>query len=127
MSKDTLLVLWLLFAPAFAQAADVSLSWTAPTTCNDGSALTFCPTTGFEISEGASLTGIFAVKETVAATVVTRTVPNVVPGTKCYFVKTVSNALKSAESNRSCVDVPSLPPKAPQGMTVTVTVTVSTP
>jgi hypothetical protein len=65
--------------------------------------------------------------ETVAANVTSRTYQNVAPGKRCHSVKTISNAEKSAESTRACADVPSLPPKAPQGVVVTVTVQVSTP
>jgi hypothetical protein len=110
-----------------AHAGNLTLSYTAPTTCEDNSAIANCPTTGFEVSEGASQAGTYAVKETVAANVLSRTYLNIAPGTRCYFVKTVSNTVKSAESIRVCADVPSLPPKAPQGITVKVEVTVSTP
>jgi len=109
------------------QAGSLTLSYTGPTTCEDGSVITNCPTTNFEVSEGASQTGTFTVKETVAPNVLSRTYANLAPGTRCYFVKTISNTVKSAESIRVCADVPSLPPKAPQGITVKVEVTVSTP
>lgn len=123
----TLLALALSLFAVAANAGTVTVSWTSPSTCEDGSALSFCPTTGFEISEGTSLTGTFTVKETVAADITSRTYQNVGPGTRCYSGKTLSGDQKSAESTRACTNVASLPPKAPQGMTVTVTVTVETP
>jgi hypothetical protein len=113
------------FIPAFA--GNVTLSWTAPTTCADGtSPLTECPTTGFEVSEGTSTTSSYTVKETVAANVTARTY-SYSPGVRCFSAKTLSGALKSDESTRVCVTVPSLPPKAPQGITVTVAVSVAVP
>lgn len=114
-------------APIFAHAGGVTLSYTAPTTCADGSALTNCPTTGYEVLTAASATATSATLETVGPTVTTRNYANLTPGTYCYSVKTVSNTVKSAESVRACADVPSLPPKAPAGITVTVNVTISTP
>lgn len=107
-----------------AHAGDVKLDWTPPLTCADGSALVNCPTTGYEVGQGATLTGQYTAKETVAANVISRSYLGLTPGKYCYLVKTVSNADKSAESNHVCADVPSIPPKAPQGLTVTVTVSI---
>jgi hypothetical protein len=115
-----------LIAP-LAHAADVKLSYTAPTTCEDGSALTNCPTTGFEVLTGVAPTGTYTPVETLGPTVTTKTYTSIAPGQKCWSVKTVSGTLKSSESTRSCIDVPSLPPKAPAGITVTVQVTVAVP
>jgi hypothetical protein len=124
--RRLLILVALLAAPA-AFAADVRLSWTAPTTCEDGSALTNCPTTGFEVSESAAATGQpWGVRETVAGTATTRTYV-LPPGQRCFQLRTVAGTSKSGPSNTACADVPSLPPKAPQGVTVTVQVTVSTP
>lgn len=110
-----------------AEAGTVTLSWTAPTTCADGtSPLTDCPTTGYEVSEGVAQTGTYTVKETVPATTTTRTY-SYSPGVRCFLAKTLSGSLKSDESTRVCTTVPSLPPKAPQGITVAITVAVSVP
>lgn len=108
-------------------AADLTVSYTVPTTCEDGSPLTACPTTGFELSKGTALNSAYAVLETLAPTVTSKRYTNLTPGTYCYYVKTVSNALKSADSNRACADVPFLPPKAPQGITVTIQVSIAGP
>lgn len=110
-----------------AHAGTLTLSWTGPVTCADGtSPLTDCPTTGFEVSEGTAQTGTYTVKETVAATTTSRTY-SYSPGIRCFSAKTLSGTLKSDESTRVCATVPSLPPKAPQGMTVTVAVSVTVP
>lgn len=107
-----------------AHAGDVKLDWTAPTSCADGSALTQCPTTGYEVNTAPDETGALTVKETVAATVQTRSYLGLTPGKYCYAVKTVSNTLKSGPTSTACASVPSLPPKAPSGYSVTVVVTV---
>jgi hypothetical protein len=110
-----------------AYAGTVTLSWTAPTSCADGtSPLADCPTTGFEVSEGVAQTGTYTVKETVSAATTARTY-SYSPGVRCFSAKTISGSLKSDESTRVCATVPSLPPKAPQGMTVSVTVAVTVP
>lgn len=115
----------IIVSPAYA--ADVRLQWTPPTTCEDGSATTNCPTTGFEVSEAAAATGQpWGVRETVAATVTTRTY-TLPPGQRCFQLRTVAGTVKSGPSNTACADVPSLPPKAPQGLTVTIQITVATP
>ena len=121
------LALIALVLPLFAHAGNVVVSWTPPTTCADGSALTNCPTTGFEISKGSTPTdAAYTAIETLSATTTSKTYTNVAPGQVCFSLKTVSNGQKSAESTRACADVPSLPPKAPAGITVTVQVTVAT-
>lgn len=119
--------LCVLTAPVFA--GDVKLNWTSPdsipnASCADGSAVINCPVTGYEIGQGATQTGVFTVKETLAGNILTRTYANLAPGQYCFLVKTLSGTEKSAESSRICATVPSIPPKAPQGLTVTVTVSV---
>lgn len=112
--------------PVFAHAGDVTVSWTNSTTCADGSPLSMCPTSGIEVLKGATLTDTaYTSVETLGATATTKTYSGLTPGQVCYSLKTVSGSQKSAESTRACVTVPSLPPKAPAGITVTVNVTVS--
>jgi hypothetical protein len=91
-----------------AYAADVRLTWAAPTTCSDDSPLVNCPTTGFEVS-------------------VTDRIYQLPPGTRCFYVKTLASGLKSDQSTVACVTVPVVPPRAPGGVTVTVQITVATP
>lgn len=115
----------LLFAGEVS-AGTVKVDWTPDTTsCADGTPMTGCPITGFEISESGSLNATYSVKEVVGPTVVSKTYSNIAPGTKCYAVKQLSGDFKSADK-RACVAVASLPPKAPLGLTVTVVVTVET-
>lgn len=111
-----------LFA-AQAQAADVVLKWNAPTACADNSALVNCPTTGYEVSAGDNSS--LAVKETVGASVLTRTYTGLTPGRYCYALKTLSGSQKSDQSTVACADVPTVKPGMPGGVTVTITVTVS--
>lgn len=127
--KRLFIALLMLCMGGLAHAGDVVLTYQAPTACENNAPISNCPLTGFEVSEGASQTGTFTIKELVAPTVLSRIYVNLAPGTRCYFVKAVSNTAKSAESTRVCADIPSLPPKAPQGLTVTVKVevTVATP
>jgi hypothetical protein len=110
-----------------AYAADVRLTWAAPTTCSDDSPLVNCPTTGFEVSESAAASGQpWGIRETVGATVTDR-IYQLPPGTRCFYVKTLASGLKSDQSTVACVTVPVVPPRAPGGVTVTVQITVATP
>lgn len=109
-----------------AYAGDVKLTWTAPDACADGSALTNCPTAGFEVSQGASETAPLTVKETVSAGTNQRTYAGLAPGKYCYALRTVaSNAAKSDSTTTVCATIPFLPPKAPQNFSVTVQVTTT--
>jgi hypothetical protein len=111
-----------------ASAATVKIEWAAPTVCSDGSAVSNCATTGYEVHQGTSPTGTaYTLRETVASNVLTVTYTDIAPGTRCFFLKTVSGVLKSGESTRACVTVPAPPPGVPQGVTVTVVVTIATP
>lgn len=111
-----------------AQATPVTLSWQAVTTCADGSsAATNCPVTNYKVNEGTSQTGSFTLKETVTASILSR-LYDLQPGTtKCYSLYALAGTVSSEESTRVCATVPFLPPKAPQGVSVTVQVTVTTP
>lgn len=127
--KHILVFIALLLTSAFvpALAGNVTVSWQPPNSCADGSTLPNCPTTGYEIAKGATPTDAsYTPVETVSAGTLTKTYANLTPGQVCYSLKTVSGSQKSAESNRACVTVPSLPPKAPAGISVTVEVTVTT-
>ena len=120
------LALIAIFLPLLAHAGTLTLDYTQPTACADGSSLTMCPTTGFEILGGTTPTGTYTTLETVGPTVTQRVYQNLTPGTYCRTVKTVSNSQKSAEGLRACAEVPNLPPKAPAGISVTINLTVTT-
>lgn len=119
-------LLCLLAAPAFA--ADVRLTWEAPTLCEDNTPIVNCPVTGYEISEAATPTGpTWGIRETVTSTVTSR-IYQIPPGQRCFTLKSVSNTVKSEiPTPVACVTVPVVPPKAPSGVTVTVQITVATP
>jgi hypothetical protein len=114
----------LFLAAGIAKAADLNVTWTAPTSCSDSSAITNCPTTGYEIYMGTSATGTTYAKraEAPAAADTNIVLKGILPGTRCLFMKTVSGAVVSAESNRICVNIPAVIPNAP---VITVTIAVA--
>lgn len=107
-------------------AATITLTWTAPTQCSDGSPVSDCAVTGYEIHMGASATGTAYTKraESPAANATSQTLTNISPGTRCFFMKALAGTLVSAESNRVCVTVPAIAPKAP---VLTITIAVANP
>lgn len=107
-----------------AHAADIKIIWTAPTACADGSALTNCPISGYEISQGSSATGTFTVKDTVASGVLTKTYTQN-PGTYCYSLKTTSGTLKSDASIPVCATLTAPAPGTPGNVTLTCTIVVN--
>lgn len=110
----------LLFA-SIVSAGNVTLNWTFDaSTCADGSAVSNCTATGFEIQE--QLNGIWTVKNGVAATARTTSYTNVTAGRHCYRLRANANGTFSLPSNEACIDVPASAPKAPV-ITVTITVT----
>lgn len=118
------LTLGALLASAQAFAGTVTVSWTAPTSCTDNSFVINCPTTGYEIWMGTSLTGTAYSKraEVPSATATSIQLLNVSAGSKCFYMKTLSGTLTSAESNRLCVTVPASEPNAP-----VISVTIAVP
>lgn len=134
--KKLIVALVCIFLPLLAvtaHAGNVTVTWVQnTTTCEDGSPMAAnCPLTGFQVSEGASADTL-AVKENQGPGARSVTYQNIAAGTtKCYSLKaftgTSTAPVLSGESTRACVTVPSVPPKAPTGLSVTVQVTVSTP
>lgn len=115
----------LLLVAHLATAATITIEWEHPTACSDGSSLTNCPATGYEVYQGVTPTGTaYQLQATVPATDKSATITGVTPGQRCYFVRTVAGEARSAESARACVTVPA-PPSAPSNITVTVSVTVN--
>jgi hypothetical protein len=118
--KALFVLVALLFA-SVASAGNVTLNWTFNATdCADGSALSNCAATGFEIQE--QVNGVWTVKNGVAATARTTSYTNVAAGRHCYRVRTNANGTFSVPSNEACIDVPASAPRAPV-ITVTITVT----
>src|SRR5262245_4758945 len=100
-----------------ANAGNVTLNCVHnPTTCSDGSSLTNCTVTGFEIQE--QVNGIWTVKNGVASTSRTTAYTDVPAGRHCYRLRANANGTFSVPSNEACIDVPASAPRAP---TITVT------
>lgn len=114
----SLVVLFAISAISAAHAADVKLVWTAPTACADGSALSNCPATGYEVSQDG------VVKNTVAATVFSQTL-TLNPGRYCFSVRTVASAGKSDPQGPACADIPAPLPGKPGNITLTCTIPVN--
>jgi hypothetical protein len=97
------------------------LTWSAPTACAGGAAISNCPVRGYSIQkqQGTSWVEI----GTTAASVLTYTENNIALGSHSYRVLATSDAGPSAPSNEvtKVIDVPG----APGSVVVTVTVTVS--
>lgn len=101
--------------PAVTLAGPATLRWTPPTTCVDLSALTNCPTTGFEVQVAEVAAGPFTSVVTTAPSVSTYTIQNLPPGPRFFRVLTVSNDMKSAPSavvNKTISGVEPNPPSA---------------
>ena len=114
----------LLCVAPLSYAGNVTLNWVPPTVCTDDTpAVDNCPTTGYEIYIGTSPTGTAYTKrsEAPAAADSSFTLVRIAAGQRCFYMKTLSNTLASAESNRVCVNVPPAGPKAP-AITVTVVI-----
>lgn len=103
---------------ANAHAADVKLIWTPPTACGDGTALSNCPTTGYEVSQDG------VVKSTPAAGVLSQTL-TLAAGHYCFTLKTVAAAGKSDPTNPVCADIPASLPGKPGNVTLTCTIPVN--
>jgi hypothetical protein len=116
-----------------ANAGTVDITWTydtSPTaTCVDGVSLAadHCPVTHFKPWQGTALTGTFTPRaESIPVAERTVKLTNVLPGNRCFSMVAYTASTNSIESGRVCTVVPSLPPKAPAGMTIRVVVEVST-
>lgn len=119
-----LVALTLLCLGFAAEAATVRLTWVAPTACVDGSPISACAITGYEVRHAALQSDVFAVLQGVGATVTSLTLTDVAPGPHCYLVRANSAAGFSGNSNVACLTVPAPVPGAPTNVTVTITVTV---
>lgn len=114
-------VLAAFLVPSVVLAGTVTVSWTAPTMCADGTALTNCPLTKYTVYQGLSGTTPVAVGTT-APNVTTFASTNLAPGNWCYQVSASSSDGESALSNPACKVVPVPAPGAPGTPTVTLTV-----
>lgn len=124
--KKILISLGLMLISGLAFAGNVTIDWTPPTTCDDGSPITDCPTTGYEIWMGTSQTGTAYTKrtESPAAAAVAITLSAVGAGQKCFYMKTLSSTKTSGESNRVCISVPA---PGPRSTFINVTIAIPAP
>lgn len=117
--KYLFILVALLFA-GVASAGNVTLNWTFnATTCADGSTLSNCVHTGFEVQE--QINSVWTVKGGVGSTLRTVSYTDVSPGRHCYRLRTHATGTFSVPSNEACIDVPASAPRAP---TITITITV---
>lgn len=100
---------------------NITLNWVAPTLNTDGSAITaaltynlYSVTTTASTSLQTGITGL------------TNQRTNLNAGTPCYALTAVANTLESAPTTPICVLVTSAP-NAPTSITVTITLTATSP
>lgn len=100
-----------------AQAGTVTVTWTPPTTCNDGSALVNCATTGFKIYGALSAqTKVLLASPVASATV--QVFNTVTAGNWCYDMTTLAGAQESAHSAQACKVVAAPAPNPPTIVTI---------
>jgi len=115
----------LLLLPLIAHGATLTVNWTAPTTCSDGSALTNCPITQYTVYSG--LSGQPLTKGgTTTPSVLTFSFANTPPGNWCVAVSASSTGGEGPQTTPVCKVVSPPAPGQPGGVTVTLTVTAST-
>jgi hypothetical protein len=117
------LVLIAVSVGAYAQTVtrQAVVTWTAPTACQSGSAITNCPVSGYIVQKLNGTT--WADVGTTAANVLSFTHRDLPLGTHTYRViaaSTAGNSNPSAEGSKT-IDVPG----APGSIVITVTVTVT--
>lgn len=110
-----------LWASAQTINRQARLTWTAPTTCDGGAALTQCPILGYSVQK--LINGTWTQIGVTAASVLTYTDSNLPVGIHTYRVLTNSEAGPSRPSNE--VSKPLNVPGAPGNLVITVTVTIA--
>lgn len=118
LTLAVLLLLCALFMPAFAFAGEGLLSWHSPTECKDGSDLSQCPTTAYEIEHSITPSGPFTAVATVIPSVNEYRHVNLIPGMHYWRVLTISNDLKSSPSTVANKNIVSVEPNPPTAVTV---------
>jgi hypothetical protein len=96
------------------------LTWTAPTTCANGTPTTNCPTTGYRIEHRLSATGTWATVTTTGPTALTYTHVNLPVGDNYWRLFTVAASGESVPTNPVTKVVTAPLPSPPGGFTVNV-------
>jgi hypothetical protein len=103
-----------------------TVSWEAPTTCNDGTPISNCPVTGYRVETAASKAATtWTLVTTTAANVLTANATGLTAGPHCYRVIATSafgNSAATVQGNDCPVAVPPTP--GPPGNVRTVETTV---
>lgn len=101
-----------------AVAGEATLQWVAPTECANKSALSECPTTGYQIDRKLKSETVWSIATTVAPTLTTYVLKNVPPGDNQFRMLTLSNSQVSAPSVVVSKTVESSTPNPPSAVTV---------
>lgn len=99
----------------------VTFNWVAPTQNTDGTAITAALTYNLY---NVTTTGSTSLQSGITGLSNQRT--NLNAGTPCYALTAVANTLESAQTNPICILVTSAP-NAPTSITVTITLTATSP
>lgn len=116
----------LIVSPSFAETVprNVLLTWTPSTTCDDGSALTNCPTTGYVVEHKLPSESTYTALSQPAATVFTYTHAAVAPGIHQYRIIAKSLQGNSAPSN--VASIAAVGPNAPT-LSVKIEIVIAVP
>jgi hypothetical protein len=112
------LTLCLAAFPALASPPQAALSWTAPTTNTDGSAITVPLTYNIYQGLSGSLTKVQSGLSTVTVVITAGLTPGT---TQCFAVTAIAAGQESAQSSPACAAIPFAVPGSPGQVTVVVT------
>jgi len=122
--KKILFLLLALTLSSIVSATDLTLSWAAPTSFTDGTAIP--STTAISYNVYGAVQGQPLVVLQSGVTALSNVRSNVSAGTRCYAVSAVVNGNESAQTAPICVTVNPPPPAAPTTLTCSVVVTLAT-
>ena len=108
----------LLSTAALAAGPTATVTWTAPTTNTDGSAIAGALT--YNVYQGTGTATPVKVQGPVAALTVTITAGLAAGSTQCFTVSAVANGVEGPQSLPACVTLQASAPSAPPTPTVTI-------
>jgi hypothetical protein len=111
-----------LFASATVYAGQATVTWTAPSTCSDGTSSSACPATGYRIYSGTCGQSKTVVTASPAATLTTTILTGLAPGKWCFDMTTVAAGGESVHTNEVSTVIPSPLPSPPGNVTAAVLV-----